>query len=490
MNSALLIITGFMALSIYLALRARKGKEMTLEQWSVGNRGLGSMLVFLLMAGEAFTTFTFLGASGFTYAAGAPAFYIFNAAYFVLSYWLLPPIWKYAKEKNLLSQSDFFASKYNSTALGVLVAIVGVISMIPYLVLQLKGLGIIVSEASYGTISPSAAIWIGVLTVTIYVMLSGIHGAAWTAVLKDFLILGVVIFMGFYLPLHYHGGFVEMFKSIDQANPGFLVLPESGLSTYWFVSTLILWSLGSYMWPHTFSAAYAAKSGKALRRNAILMPIYQVVLVFVIFIGFAAIFQVPGLKGSDTDLALFKLSKATFDPWFVGVIGAAGILAALVPSSMMLNVSATILSKNVYKIWKPETTDVSLARLTRYLVPVVAIAALYFTFNGGNTIVTLLIMGYSLVTQLFPALFFSLWKKNPVTVQGAFCGIIAGLAAVLYTTLSNASMADLFPQMPQAFKDFDIGIIAFTINVIVTLTVSAFTRKAVKSDAEPTHSVA
>ncbi|WP_312115619.1 sodium:solute symporter family protein [Brevibacillus reuszeri] len=490
MNSALLIITAFMALSIYLALRARRGKEMTLEQWSVGNRGLGSMLVFLLMAGEAFTTFTFLGASGFTYAAGAPAFYIFNAAYFVLSYWLLPPIWKYAKEKKLLSQSDFFASKYNSTALGVLVAIVGVISMIPYLVLQLKGLGIIVSEASYGTVSPSAAIWIGVLTVTVYVMLSGIHGAAWTAVLKDFLILGVVIFMGFYLPLHYHGGFVEMFKSIDQANPGFLVLPESGLSTYWFVSTLILWSLGSYMWPHTFSAAYAAKSGKALRRNAILMPMYQIVLVFVIFIGFAAIFQVPGLKGSDTDLVLFKLSKATFDPWFVGVIGAAGILAALVPSSMMLNVAATILSKNVYKIWKPDTTDASLVRLTRYLVPVVAIAALYFTFNGGNTIVTLLIMGYSLVTQLFPALFFSLWKKNPVTVQGAFCGIIAGLAAVLYTTLSNASMADLFPSMPQTFKDFDIGIIAFTINVIVTLAVSAFTRKAVNKETEPTQSVA
>lgn len=53
MNSALLIITAFMVLSIFLAIRARKGKEMTLEQWSVGNRGLGSMLVFLLMAGEA-----------------------------------------------------------------------------------------------------------------------------------------------------------------------------------------------------------------------------------------------------------------------------------------------------------------------------------------------------------------------------------------------------------------------------------------------------
>ena len=85
------------------------------------------------------------------------------------------------------------------------------------------------------------------------------------------------------------------------------------------------------------------------RKNAIIMPLYQLVLLFVIFTGFAAILQVPGLKGADTDLALLKLSVKTFDPWFVGLIGSAGILTALVPGSMILMASSTLFAKNVYK---------------------------------------------------------------------------------------------------------------------------------------------
>ncbi|MGC7556635.1 sodium:solute symporter family protein, partial [Pandoraea pneumonica] len=77
---------------------------------------------------------------------------------FILSYFLLPPIWRYAKERNLISQPDFFASKYNSPVLGVLVAIVGFAALVPYLVLQLKGLGIIVSVSSYSALSSNQGV--------------------------------------------------------------------------------------------------------------------------------------------------------------------------------------------------------------------------------------------------------------------------------------------------------------------------------------------
>ena len=53
-----------------------KGKDMTLEQWTVGGRSFGALFVFLLMAGEIYTTFTFLGASGWAYSKGAPALYV------------------------------------------------------------------------------------------------------------------------------------------------------------------------------------------------------------------------------------------------------------------------------------------------------------------------------------------------------------------------------------------------------------------------------
>ena len=42
-------------------------RKMNLEQWAVGGRGFGLVLTFLLMAGEVYTTFSFLGASGFAY---------------------------------------------------------------------------------------------------------------------------------------------------------------------------------------------------------------------------------------------------------------------------------------------------------------------------------------------------------------------------------------------------------------------------------------
>ncbi|MBN8909764.1 MAG: sodium:solute symporter family protein, partial [Rhodospirillales bacterium] len=224
MSAALIIIAATVLLALALGLRARRGKDMNLEQWTVGGRGFGAFLVFLLMAGEIYTTFTFLGGSGYAYGRGGPALYIlaYGCLAFVMSYWLLPPIWRYAREHGLISQPDYFVARYESQALGVLVSIVGIVALIPYMVLQLKGLGIIVGTASYGAIPNAAAIWVGAAVVTAYVMVSGVHGSAWTAALKDGAILAVVVCLGIYLPLHYYGGFGAMFAAIELAKPGFL----------------------------------------------------------------------------------------------------------------------------------------------------------------------------------------------------------------------------------------------------------------------------
>lgn len=266
------------------------------------------------------------------------------------------------------------------------------------------------------------------------------------------MILVVVLFLGVYLPIHYYGGFQDMFQQIETAKPGFLTLPESGQSVAWFSSTVLLTALGFYMWPHTFSASYSAENPKVFRKNAIIMPLYQLVLLFVLFVGFAAILQVPDLNGADGDLSLLRLSLQAFDPWFVGIIGAAGLLTALVPGSMILMSASTLFAKNVYKVIAPRTTEQQVSALAKFLVPVIALISVYFTFKGGNTIVTLLLMGYSLVTQLFPALLFSLLKHNMVTKQGAFAGIIAGVGAVTYITMTETTIGTLFPALPQAAK--------------------------------------
>ena len=452
---------------------------MSLEQWTVGGRSFGTAFVFLLMAGEIYTTFTFLGGSGFAYGKGAPVYYIlaYGSLAYILSYWMLPPIWRYAKSQRLVSQPHFFSRKYDSPALGVLVALVGVAALIPYLVLQLKGLGIIVATASYGAIASSSAIWIGAAVVTCYVIVSGVRGSAWNSVVKDTLILAVVLFLGIYLPIHYYGGLGEMFHAIEAAKPGFLTFPAKGSSVTWFQSTVLLTALGFFMWPHTFGSVFTARDERIFRRNAMVLPLYQLILLFVFFVGFAAVLKVPGLKGGDIDLSLFRLSLQTFDPWFVGIIGGAGVLTALVPGSMILNTASTLLANDVYRgLLKRDASDASVTRLARMLVPVVALVAVAFTLHGGETIVALLLMGYSFVTQLFPAMICSLAPHNRATKQGAFCGILAGVTVVAVTNLMHLSMGQLFPFLPDAAKDVNIGFVALALNIVVFAVVSAVTQ--------------
>ena len=479
MNIALAVLIAFFAISIGLGLLARRGHEMSLEQWSVGGRGFGTIFVFLLMAGEIYTTFTFLGGSGWSYGRGAPAFYIlcYGMVAYSFSYFLLPIIWRYAQPRRLVSQADFFVSKYNSRPLGVLVSVVSVAALIPYLVLQLKGLGIIVSEASYGSVSPTMAVWGSTAALIAYVVISGVRGSAWTAALKDVMILVVVVAIGIYLPLHHHGGFGEMFRSIETANPGFLTLPNAGMSPTWFISTVLLTGAGFYMWPQFFASTYTAKSEAVFRKNAIVLPLYQLVILFVFFVGFAAVTVVPGLTGTDADLSLLRISKLTFSPWIVGIIGAAGLLTALVPGSMILITAATIFAQNVYRAIVPTATDRTVSLLARAMVPVMALVAVLMTLRGGQGIVMLLLMGYNFVTQLFPALILCIGRRPMVSSQSAFAGILAGVLTVTYVTVTGATVAGIAPGAPQFIKDLNIGIVALIVNIVVLTLVALVTRR-------------
>ncbi len=459
-------------LLLALGLCVSRARNLSLEQWSVGGRGFGTVLVFLLLAGEIYTTFTFLGGSGWAYGKGAPAFYIiaYGSVAYIMSYWLLPAIWRRATAWRVVSQAEFFARAYDSRALGTVVALVSVIALIPYLVLQLKGLGIIVAETSYGAIGSTAAIWIGTASVVVYVVLAGIHGSAMTAAIKDVLVLVVVVGLGIALPVTLHGGIGPMFDTLIRERPEFLVLPAQGLSPSWFVSTVLLTVCGFYMWPHTFGSVFAAKDARVFRRNAALMPLYQLILLFVFFTGFAALLAIPGLEGSDADLALLRITRETYGPFIVGVVGSAGLLTALVPGSMILMATATLLARTL----RPAIDGVGGASVTfaRWLVPAVAGVALLFTFRGGDTLVTLLLMGYALVTQLFPALLAILWPAARITAAGAMTGILSGVAVVGGVTLSGTTAATLLPSWPPIITDVNIGTLALVVNVAAMFTVS------------------
>ena len=465
---ALSITSLIVAIGSLAGFFARFGRKMDLEQWTVAARGFGTMLVWLLMAGEIYTTFTFLGASGWAYSRGAPVLYIlgYQPLMYVVAFFILPAVWEIGQKRKLQTQADFFQARYQNTYLSALAAMVGVIAMLPYVQLQLTGLGIIVEIASYGAIHRTPAMIIAFTIVAAFVFVSGIRGVAWASVLKDLLLLFAAVFIGIAIPYHYFGGIGPMFAAVAHARPQHLVMPGStkNLGHSWYVTSVLMTSVGFFMWPQNFAASFTARSGKILRRNAVFMPLYSITMPLMVFVGLTALMVLPHL--SNGDLSLLTIVRQTFPAWFLGIIGGAGALTAMIPAAIQLLTAATLFAKNLYRpVIAPDMTDKQVGTLAKVMVLVLTLGALYLAIATSVSLVSLLLLGYSGVAQLFPGVVLGLFSKR-VTTWGVFAGLAIGIAVDATLTLSGRD----------PYGGLNAGFIALCVNFAVTAIVSLVTR--------------
>jgi SSS family solute:Na+ symporter len=455
------------ALGVAIGFLAGVHRKMDLEQWTVGSRGFGSLLIFLLMAGEVYTTFAFLGASGWAYSRGGPTLYIlaYLTLAYVVSFFILPQIWEVGQKYKMQTQSDFFSTRYGNKYLAGFVCVVGIASFIPYLQLQITGVGIIVSIASFDGIGRTPAMAASVVLLVAFVLASGVRAVAWVSVLKDILMVFAAVSIGIGIPYIHFGGIGPMFAALAHSRPAHLTMPgaTSNLGHTWFISTVLLTAMGFYMWPHAFGAAFTAKSGDTLRRNAVVMPLYTITLVFIFLVGFTAVLVVPGLPNGD--LSLLTIVRKSFPPWFLGVIGGAGALTAMVPAAIFLLTAATLFAKNLFRpIFAPAMTDDQVAKLARVMVVVLGLISLLLAIYKSATLVGLLLTGYAGVTQFFPGVVLGLYWKR-VTMPGVFAGMIAGVAAVIFLMLSHRD----------PFYGWSAGFVALCLNFLTTALISRLT---------------
>lgn len=461
---ALAIISGIVIVGSAIGFLARFRRNMDLEQWTVGGRGFGLVLVWLLMAGEIYTTFTFLGASGWAYSHGAPILYNLGQAplMYVVSFFILPLIWEVGRKHRLQTQADFFQVRYGSTYLAAFVAFVGVLSLIPYLQLQLAGLGLIVEVASFGGIHRTPAMITAFALVAGFVFVSGVRGVAWVSILKDLLLIFTALIIGIGVPHVYFGGIGPMFAALAHAKPSHLVMPGAtkNLGHTWYVSTVLLTSLTFYMWPHFFAASFTARSGKILRRNAVIMPLYSITTPLMLFVGLSAVLVLPGLR--DGDLSLLTMVQKTFPAWFLGIVGGAGALTAMVSAAIQLLTGATLYAKNLFRpILAPGMSDQKVAKIAKIMVLALTLGALLLAIYSSATLVSLLLLGFAGVAQLFPGVVLGLYSRR-VSTLGVFAGMAAGISLAVFLMLTGRD----------PYYGVNAGFVALCCNLAVTVVIS------------------
>jgi len=466
---ALIIIAIFIMGSAAVGIAPGLREKLSFEQWAIGGRNFGRGMNWFILAGEIYTAFAFMGAAGWAYSKGAPVYYAlgYGCLAYIVGYYLLPAMSPIGRRFGLMTQADLVEHIYDSRVLGVLTAAIGVCFMLPYLQLQLTGLGLIIETCSYGVIPRTTAMIIAFGLVATFVSVSGLKGVAATAIIKDIVMIVAVVYFGVYLPVHYFGSYGGLFEAVDKAKPGLLMLPGAtrNMDVSWMMSTIALTSLGFYMWPHLTANSFSARNPDVLKHNAVYLPLYQICLLFPILIGFTALLVIqPTLK--TPDMAFMMLVQKSFPGWALGMVGGAGALACMIPAADLLLATSMVFTRNVYgRTAGTGTSPAAMARLTKGVVLGLAVVALMLCIFRPGMLVNLLLTGYSGVSQFFPLLVLGVfWKR--ANKLGAFCGLAVGEFLVFYTMLNKLD------PLPVAGLNLNAGFIALAANMLVFVVVS------------------
>lgn len=471
-NLALLICGIYLGVTLVAGLLPGLKVSKSVAGYVAADRAMGFIVLYFVLGASIFSSFAFLGGPGWAYSRGAAAFYIL--AYGVIGmvplYFFGPRARRLGIRFGFVTQAELLARRYDSRALSVLLAVLSVAVFIPYLTLQMKGAGIILSTITEGRVSEAvgAAVTYGV--VVVYVLASGVLGVGWTNLFQGLFMMVVAWFLGLYLPWKLYGGVGPMFEQITAQRPELLETPGltgSGEPWSWagFSSAVLISGFGFTMWPHLFMKSYAAESDRALRRTVVLYPTFQIFLVPILLIGFCGVVRFPDVSPADSILP-FLLTQLELSPLLVGLVCAGALAASMSSGDSMLHASASIgVCDGVAKLFPGALDERRERSLIRILVVVLALISYYFAVASEVSLVALLLGAYGGVAQIFPLMFAAFYWPRANGV-GALAGLVSGI--VVNVVFLNWPQLSPIPGLHE-------GIYGLLANVTVFVAVSLLT---------------
>jgi SSS family solute:Na+ symporter len=476
---AMIMMIGYLVAALVVGVLAGKGRDhSSVEEFAVAGGKLGMVVMWFLMGGAVFSAFSFLGAPGWAYAKGAPAFYIITYTAFAILPWYIigPKISRIGKKFNLYTVSGFLKNRYNSRALPIIIGLLSVLAFVQYLATQLKGMAYIFSIMTEGRIP----FWLGALLaygiVVLYVATGGLRAAAWSDVLQGALMIIISWVIGFVVVFQLHGGPTNMFTEIIQNKPGFLEigLEGSNMSPMTYTTTILVSVLGFLMWPHLFSKSYAS-TPKVIKKTVLVYPIFALFLIPLLFVGFSAVTTIgPDQVGSPDEILPYLVTSFLSMPgWVYGLVGA-GALAAAMSSADAITHSASLEFTDgfIKNIWT-DLSDKTVLLIMRVGVFVIGGLAYYITIFGGQGLITLLLGAYGSIVQFVPGVYGALYSKR-VSTSGIIAGLLVGTVVNYYYQL----VAESTPLGIHA------GILGLIANIIIVVIVSYMSKSQPVNNAK------
>jgi SSS family solute:Na+ symporter len=416
---------GFITWLGFVAAHWRRGDLDLLHEWGLGGRRFGTLITWFLVGGDLYTAYTFIAVPALAFGAGAIAF--FAVPYTIVIYPILfvvfPRLWHVSNKHGYITASDFVRGRFANRWLALAIALTGIVATMPYIALQLVGLQVVIGGlgiAGEGFVGDLPLI-IAFIILAAFTYSSGLRAPAAIAVVKDFLIYITAFAAVIVIPIEL-GGFAKIFAAIP---PEKMLLPTPGPHTTGSYSAYATLALGSafalFLYPHSMTGILSASSGRAVRRNAALLPAYSFMLGLLALLGFMALAvgvdKMPeyaeGFKLFKANFAVPALILHSFPDWFVGVAFAAVGIGALVPAAIMSIAAANLFTRNIYReFFRNGVTDREESQIAKWTSLVVKFGALIFIlFVPSQYAIQLQLLGGIWIIQTLPAVLIGLYTR-------------------------------------------------------------------------------
>jgi solute:Na+ symporter, SSS family len=436
----------------FAAARWKRGDLDLLHEWGLGGRRFGTLITWFLVGGDVYTAYTFIAVPALAFGTGALAF--FAVPYTILIYpilfLVLPRLWYVCHKHGYITAGDFVKGRFGNRWLALAITVTGIVATMPYIALQLVGIQVVVGALGIsGTgFAAELPLLIAFVVLAAFTYSSGLRAPASIAIVKDILIYITAFAAVIVIPMQL-GGFGKIFAAIPPAKVILEVPGPNSTGSYTAYATLALGSaLALFLYPHSLTGILSASSGRAIRRNAALLPGYTFMLGMLALLGFfaiaAGVAKLPefadGFKQFGNNFAIPALLLHSFPSWFVGVAFAAIAIGALVPAAIMSIAAANLYTRNIHREFiNKNPTDKQESQIAKWVSLLVKLGALVFIiFVPTKYAIQLQLLGGIWIIQTLPAVLFGVytrWFNSWALLVGWFIGIVVGTELAFKTEL-------------------------------------------------------
>ncbi len=255
-----------LGLVLYSRIKETKSIMPGLNEFFLAGKNLHPLVLAFTYVGSIFSTFSILGMPGLAYAHGisGPGFvFIATIIGCLIILFLGKKLRKYSANKRIYSPIEIFSERYKSRRLGLYMACIFTIFLMPYISLQLVGIGKFLESYTDGQIGYTLGVGSMMAIVLIYLFLGGMRAVAYTDFVQTMAIFLGLIF-GLYYFLSSHGlSLSDVITKINAISPDYTSLPGAkGFYTWPMFVTNIVVILAIFIQPHLLTRTMMATSNR------------------------------------------------------------------------------------------------------------------------------------------------------------------------------------------------------------------------------------